>query len=107
MKKLSLVRQDLRDLLLMLWFEIPYDGDDTDFTYERVVRPTRHNYERDKEMYRGAFKISYKGRKIGQIETKPHRKLVLARQYDRYQFYEKMLDAVARDVAPGLRVEYS
>lgn len=106
MKKLSLTHADARDLLLNLWFNIePLEQPDK-WTYNRVIQTnTRHNYQRDREMYKGIFDIMYNGRKLGRLTTKPHRTIKLVRCYDKYIIYQNILEQAAREVAPGIAVE--
>lgn len=102
------MKDELRDLLLGVWFNLPrtYESVDSyEFYADRIMGETRHNYQRDQQMRKGKFEIKFKNCTLGIIETKPHRKLILYKQYGKFVFYRNLLEDVALEVAPGLRIE--
>ena len=108
MKKLSDDYFDARDLLLQLLYRVqPVQLNESMWLYERRIAHADHNYQRDREVYKGIYIIYAYGYALGRLQAKPHATLKLYKSKGQALLYRNVLERAARDNVPGIRISYT
>lgn len=104
--------QLIQDMIMHLYYDLPLvNDDDGPLSWEQtlVVPPgmvIRHNYQREKLQYQGAYKIFYQRSHIATLIRRPHKRLIIRKFMDRRTKIADLIAGACHIYAPEARIEY-